>query len=102
MLSVRDCAVATSSTTRRRWITPSGIAHHVIDPRTGAPSETDLASATVVSATVAAAEVTAKQLLLLGRSSARSFAEANGVAALLVGMDTGVTVTPAMEKTVVV
>lgn len=41
-------AICTSSTTRRRWMTPLGEAHHLIDPRTGAPSSSAVATATVI------------------------------------------------------
>lgn len=53
-------AVATSGVTKRRghnW-------HHLIDPRTGKPADTDLLHVTVVSTTVTAADVYAKVLLL--------------------------------------
>lgn len=43
-LSGDACAVATSSTLRRRW---SG-RHHVLDPRTGTPTASDVVQATVV------------------------------------------------------
>ena len=39
--------VATSSTRSRRWVHEGRPQHHAIDPATGAPSETDLASVTV-------------------------------------------------------
>ena len=35
-------AVATSTTARRRWATTAGPAHHLIDPATGRPVETDV------------------------------------------------------------
>jgi thiamine biosynthesis lipoprotein len=100
-LAVRNGAVATSSTMRRRWWTQEGDAHHLIDPRTGLPSETGLASVTVVAQSVAAAEVTAKHLLLLGVGQAQSHAEADNAAALLVSVGGGVFITPAMEGFIV-
>lgn len=45
---VRDGAVATSGTAKRRW--GDGL-HHLIDPRTGLPSVSDVDQATVVAAT---------------------------------------------------
>lgn len=59
--------VATSGILRRRWQTSSGWQHHVIDPRTGIPASTDLASVTVVAMSATAAEVLAKVALLEGR-----------------------------------
>ncbi len=85
VLRLFDRAVATSSVMRRRWHTQDGrVAHHVIDPRTGRPSETDIASVTVISDSVAAAEVEAKVLLLLGRREAMRRAEFTGIPAVLV------------------
>jgi len=66
VIRVRDRAVATSSVWRRRWRTADGWAHHIIDPRTGRPAETGLASVTVVAPSAAQAEVLTKTVLLLG------------------------------------
>lgn len=60
-------AVATSSVVRRSWQDRAGTTlHHIIDPRTGAPAASDCLQATVVGTDLAAAEVQAKCLLLLG------------------------------------
>lgn len=59
-------ALATSSITRRRWHVGSGEAHHVIDPRTGAPAQTPILSATVVAETAVEAEAGAKAVLIEG------------------------------------
>ncbi len=66
VIEVRNRAVATSTTARRRWLTTQGWSHHLIDPSTGRPSQSDVASVTVLSNTTAEAEVLAKTLLLLG------------------------------------
>lgn len=62
-LSVTGGAVATSSTTRRAW---GGGRHHLIDPRTGGPSDTGVVQATVWAPTCALAEIAAKRTLLGG------------------------------------
>ena len=59
-------AVATSSTAGRRWQTEEGPAHHLIDPATGRPSRSGVASVTVLAAEAAWAEVLAKAALLAG------------------------------------
>ena len=66
-LMVREGGVATSSIRSRSW--GAGL-HHVIDPRTGAPSETDLLQVTVTASTCADAEVRAKAVLLRGSIAA--------------------------------
>jgi thiamine biosynthesis lipoprotein len=85
VLRVRDRAVATSTTMRRRWLTTDGqVGHHLIDPRTGRPSESDLASVTVVARTTVEAEVQAKVLLLLGRRAAMEKIAREGLSAVLI------------------
>ncbi len=64
-------AVATSTTARRRWATPEGEAHHLIDPRTGAPAATELTHATVAAPTILEADLAAKLLMVGGRVGAR-------------------------------
>ncbi len=66
VLAVRDRAVATSTTARRRWRSGGAERHHLIDPRTGLPSESGVAAATVVADSTTRAEVLAKAALLLG------------------------------------
>jgi len=61
-LMLRDQGAATSSVRRRRW----GGLHHLIDPRTGAPSRSGLADVSVVATSGLEAEVVAKTALLLG------------------------------------
>jgi thiamine biosynthesis lipoprotein len=58
--------LATSSITRRRWEVVGRTAHHIIDPRTGAPARTPVFSATVSAATASEAEAGAKAVLLHG------------------------------------
>ncbi len=77
-LTVRDEAVATSSVARRHW--KGG--HHLIDPRDGRPSRSEVVQATVIADTVATAETLAKAALLAGeRDGLRliALARADGV-----------------------
>lgn len=59
-------AVATSSQMLRRWATKNGEAHHLIDPSTGAPLNTDVALVTVIAAEAWWAEVLTKSLFISG------------------------------------
>lgn len=79
--------LATSGVDRRRWRRGGRPAHHVIDPRTGAPAATDLERATAVAATAAAADALATALLVAGEAEARRLADGLGVPALLVTGD---------------
>jgi thiamine biosynthesis lipoprotein len=68
-------ALATSSILKRRWQQGDRIRHHLIDPRSGLPAETDLLSVTVVAAHAVTAEVYAKALLIAGSREAASIGE---------------------------
>ncbi|RUS48683.1 FAD:protein FMN transferase [Cohnella sp. AR92] len=62
----RPAGIATSSIMRRRWGSRENSYHHLIDPRTMRPAETDLLQVTVLAPTLTEAEVYAKCLLILG------------------------------------
>lgn len=61
-LLLKDIGAATSGTTKRAW---AG-GHHLIDPRTGLPAQTDLSEVSVLATTATDAEIYAKVALLLG------------------------------------
>ncbi len=66
-IPLADAALATSGTTKRSWTRDDGTtAHHLIDPRSGRPSETALAQITAVAPAGTEAEVRAKAALLSG------------------------------------
>ncbi|GAA4919643.1 thiamine biosynthesis lipoprotein [Nonomuraea thailandensis] len=66
-LPAGTAAVATSSVVRRSWRDRAGtVLHHIVDPRTGEPAGSDCAQATVMTGDLAAAEVYATCLVLLG------------------------------------
>jgi len=75
-VAVRDGAVCTSGTTRRRW---GQSMHHLIDPKTGMPVKTDLAEVSVVTDCALRGEVYAKCAMLLGASAGLAFLESHGV-----------------------
>ena len=62
--------VATSGRDRRVWRRAGKARHHLIDPVTGRPSETDLVRVTVVATDAIEAEVLAKSLFLAGSATA--------------------------------
>ncbi|AWB44483.1 FAD:protein FMN transferase [Paenibacillus sp. CAA11] len=68
----RSAGIATSSTQKRRWLDQTGRElHHLLDPRTGMPSKSDLIQVTVVARSLLIAEVYAKCLLILGTAGSR-------------------------------
>ena len=70
-LRLGDCAVATSAKNRRTWQRAGEQQHHLIDPRTQRPSQSDLLQATVVANSTELAEVLAKAAFVGGSEVAR-------------------------------
>ena len=70
---LRDQGAATSSTRRRRWAAGEREVHHLVDPRTGRESRSDLCEVSVVAGSATTAEVCAKTALLLGSVEAPAF-----------------------------
>lgn len=88
LLRVGPGAVATSSVTKRRWQRGDQVMHHLIDPRTGLPAQTDWLSVTVIAPHATTAEVFAKALLIGGSSEAKRIAaERSDMAFLTVNAD---------------
>lgn len=83
-ITVRDRAVATSATNRRRWRRGNHTVHHLIDPRIDAPARTDVVQATVFAPTAELADVMAKVALILGTDRAIRELEQRNLSALLV------------------
>lgn len=90
VVSLAEGAVATSSTTRRRWTVGGRSYHHLIDPATGRPAQSDLVTVSVVGATAALAEVVGKAALIAGTAIGSSIVVEHRMAALMVGADRGV------------
>jgi thiamine biosynthesis lipoprotein len=87
VLQVQTGAVATSSTWKRRWQNGGRWQHHLLDPTTGRPSETELVSVTVTAPTAVQADVWAKTVLLLGSDKGASWIRERNQYALLVDLN---------------
>jgi len=88
LVGVGDGAVATSTTLLRAWQTADGARrHHLIDPHTGLPSDTDVNHATVIAGEAWAAEVLAKAVLLRGSAHAFDILGGLGAEGLIVADD---------------
>lgn len=90
-LALSRGGVATSGSDHRRWPTARGDAHHLIDPRTGRPAETDVLSATVVGSSAARADVAAKVLLIAGSAAGLAWLEREPDLAALLVLEGGAT-----------
>jgi thiamine biosynthesis lipoprotein len=75
-LRLRDQSVATSGIDRRTWQRRDGVwQHHLIDPRTGLPAQTDVLSATVIAPTTVEAEIAAKVVAICGSEEGLAWLE---------------------------
>jgi thiamine biosynthesis lipoprotein len=66
-VSILSGGLATSSTTVRRWQTPAGERHHIIDPATGRPAAIVWRTVTVAAASCVDANTAATAAIVLGR-----------------------------------
>ena len=80
-------AVATSGIAHRHWWQGNTLRHHILDPRTGLPAQSDLWSVTAVADRCEQAEVAAKVAFSLGSSSGANFLREHRIAGLLVRAD---------------
>lgn len=80
-------AVATSGIAHRHWWQGNTLRHHLLDPRTGLPAQSDLWSVTVVADRCMQAEVTAKVAFILGSKQGAEFLRRHHIAGLLVHED---------------
>ena len=84
VIAIESGALATSSTTVRRWRATDGTyRHHLIDPRTGVPVEGPWRTVTVVAETCVAANAAATEAIVLSDRGLARLA-ADGLAARLV------------------
>ena len=85
LLGLAHGGVATSSRRKRRWTNADGTgAHHLIDPRTGTPADTGLATVTVVAADAWQAEMLAKSVFLAGPEAGAVLLDRLGAAGMLI------------------
>ncbi len=87
ILPLARTAVATSGNYRNFRERDGRRFGHVLDPRTGMPSESDVASASVLDPSAMRADALATAMLVLGAESAIKLAEREGLAVLLLVPD---------------
>jgi thiamine biosynthesis lipoprotein len=89
VLYLKRGGVATSGKDRRHWSQNGLFRHHIINPLTGQPAETDVLTATVVAPTVMEAEAAAKAALILGREKGLEWIESDPALAGLFILESG-------------
>ena len=83
-LPLHHGAVATSGIAHRHWRQGNALRHHLLDPRTGLPAQSDLWSVTVVADRCEQAEVAAKVAFILGSRQGADFLRRFRIAGLLI------------------
>jgi thiamine biosynthesis lipoprotein len=89
VLLLNQNGVATSGKDRRRWMRNGLLQHHIIDPSTGQPAETDILTVTVIAPDVLQAEATAKAAFILGSRAGLEWIESHPELAGLLILDNG-------------
>lgn len=74
-IEVRQGGVATSGTSRRRWRTGGMWMHHIIDPRTCKPAQSDVRQVVALADSAVRADVWAKTALILGQAGCEAALE---------------------------
>jgi thiamine biosynthesis lipoprotein len=93
-------SVATSGVDYRHWMRGGRRMHHVIDPRTGLPADTDLLTATVLDTSAVRAEAWATAALVLGAAAADIWWQRQGLAGALIRQDGRLQITPALRPAI--
>jgi thiamine biosynthesis lipoprotein len=94
IVAAHDLSVVTSGPYERSFELDGTRYHHILDPRTGYPVQTDLASASIISTLSIDGDALTTCCFLLGREAAYRLAEERpGVDALLVGEDGSISLT---------
>jgi len=85
-IALRGGALATSSTTARRWERGGAVLHHILNPRDGLPAPTVWRTVSVTAPDCLTANVAATGAIIKGRAALARF-EQRGIAARLVDLD---------------
>lgn len=81
---VRGKSVVTSGVYERSFVRNGRVLHHILDPRTGKPAETDVLSATIIADKSLDADGYTTALIIMGADEALTFAEQTpGIEAVL-------------------
>jgi thiamine biosynthesis lipoprotein len=89
MIYLERGGVATSGKDRRRWIHRGVPQHHLIDPRTGFPADTDVLTATVIAASVQECEALAKAVIISGSQAGMAWLDSDATVAGLLVLENG-------------
>ena len=86
-VSVSDKSVVTSGIYERYFKIGDKVYHHILDPKTGYPCETDIAGITIISDCSEQGDAFSTISLILGSEKAEKFMKDNGVSGIIVKKD---------------
>lgn len=98
VISMGAGTVVTSGVYERCFEENGVFYHHILDPETGLPAETDLSSATVVGQSSMDADALATALIVMGKEKALTFCAEHDIDAMLIDRDDQVICTPGFEE----
>jgi len=90
VITIRGGGLATSSTSARRWRRGGDLMHHILDPRTGRPADSDWRTVSVAAGSALDANIASTASIIRGRS-AIGWLTRLGLPSRLVAVDGSVT-----------
>jgi thiamine biosynthesis lipoprotein len=90
VITIREGGLATSSTSARRWRRGGDLMHHILDPRTGRPADSDWRTVSVAAGSALDANIASTAAIIRGRS-AIGWLTRQGLPTRLVAVDGSVT-----------
>ena len=90
VITIREGGLATSSTSARRWRRGGDLMHHILDPRTGRPADSDWRTVSVAAGSALDANIASTAAIIRGRS-AIGWLSRQGLPTRLVAVDGSVT-----------
>ena len=84
VLKVSDVCISTSGAYERYFTFEGKVYHHILDPQTGYPAESDLLSVTVIDKSGTKADALSTALFVMGKDKALDFCLENGICAVLI------------------
>lgn len=97
ILQASDEALSTSGAYERYFIQDGVRYHHIIDPASGYPSESDILSVTIVSKQGIDGDALSTAVFILGRERGMAMLAALGLDAIIITKDHAVWLTPGLE-----
>ena len=87
VVNASDEAVVTSGSYQRYFMSDGVVYHHILDPSTGYPAQTDLASVSVINSDGTLADALSTALFVMGSADAEAFCMEHGIKAVLLTVD---------------